>query len=87
LTNPKFIVENAASLINLAAAIMVLVAQIKSRPSDKKEKKVQEEKPVIIEVNGKRISLPASEQTQKKFLKALQSDQMDSPNCQGPGHR
>ena len=71
----KYVIENATAIINLVAAIMVLVAQAKaSENKEKKKTKEKEEKPVIVEVNGKRISLPASESTRKKFLKIVEGD-------------
>ena len=72
----KYVIENATAIINLVAAIMVLVAQAKASSENKEKKKIKEkeEKPVIVEVNGKRISLPASESTRKKFLKIVEGD-------------
>jgi hypothetical protein len=72
----KFLIENSAAIIELITAIMLIAHQVKASGGSDSPKKSRERdnKSVVIEVGDKRISIPASEATRRKFLKLVESD-------------
>ena len=60
-----YIVKHPGDTVMLTSALLKAVSNLLRWISDK------EGRPIVIVVQGKRLQLPASDQTQKRFLKSL----------------
>jgi hypothetical protein len=67
-----YVVHHQDAVSKLAAAMLNIVSNLLRFRSTKSEKE-QKSKPVVIVVKEERLSLPASEATQKKFLQRIEA--------------
>ena len=76
-----FVIEHYDKLIPLTTAVITLITKILGRRPKPEARKTDtaEPKPVIIIFGKDRLSMPSSQEAQKRFLKRLQPSAFPSP--------
>lgn len=85
-----FVIQHQDKVLPLATAVLNVLSNLLRFRSAKSQKGEKKDKPVVIVVKEERLSLPATEATQKKFLRRIQTDGQSpksGTNFNRPRHR
>lgn len=74
----SFVINHPDKAASLTAGILNLINNLLRFRSNKPKEGEKEAKPVIIVVNGERLSLPASDAAQKKFVNQIETSNQPS---------
>jgi hypothetical protein len=82
-----FVIQHQDKVLPLATAVLNVLSNLLRFRSAKSQKGEKKDKPVVIVVKEERLSLPATEATQKKFLRRIQTDGQSPTKVNRPRHR
>lgn len=67
----KIVLEMSTAILEFITALMLITAQVNAAHPQVKQKGKTKEKPVEIDVEGVKMSLPMSDETSRKYIRTI----------------